>query len=636
MRPRPVAPARIEWRADGVPLAADYGDVYHARVGALEQSRHVFLGGNGLPARWAGRNDFTIVEAGFGLGHNFVATWDAWQHDARRCARLHYVAIELHPPSRADLERAHDGAALQPLASMLAAAWPAPIAGLHGIDFEEGALQLLLGFGDIEALLPRLVCRADAFFLDGFAPPRNPAMWSARVMKALARRAAPGATAATWSVARSFTSALAGAGFVVDHAAGIGGKREITRAVHAPRYAVHRVGSEPAGARRAVVVGAGLAGACTAAALVRQGFAVEVLDSAAVAAAGASGNVAGLFHDTVHGDDGIYARLYRAAALAARGLLRELDARAPLPASLGGLLRLERDGTPARMRALLERHGLPAQHVQALDAAAAGSAAGVPLPGPAWLHAAGGWVSPRALVQRLLDAHGIALRGGCAVAAIAQRDGGWHALDAAGVTLAAAPALVLANAHGIVPLLEGCGLAGWPERTLRGQITLVPPRAHALRLPLAGDGYAIPLPDGGIVCGATTGHGDDTALSEDDQRANLERLQRLTGIAVPAELPGLGGRAGQRVQTDDKLPVAGPVADAAAVRGRRTERPDLAPRVPGLHVLGALGGRGITLAPLLGRLVAARIAGSPWPLERDLADAVDPARWLVRAARKDS
>ena len=111
MKTSPVQPAVIAFDADGVPRAAAFDDVYHARAGALAQARHVFLGGNGLPGRWRGRPRFTVLETGFGLGNNFLATWDAWRGDARRCERLHYVAIEKHPLTRDDLARVHDALA---------------------------------------------------------------------------------------------------------------------------------------------------------------------------------------------------------------------------------------------------------------------------------------------------------------------------------------------------------------------------------------------------------------------------------------------------------------------------------------------------------------------------------------------
>ena len=141
MKTRPVVPARIAFD-DGLPHAPEFGDVYHARIGALAQARHVFLGGNGLPGRWAGRDRFIVLETGFGLGNNFLATWDAWRRDPARCERLFFVAVDRHPPGVEDLRRAHAGSELPELARALVDAWPALTPNLHPLEFDGGRVRL--------------------------------------------------------------------------------------------------------------------------------------------------------------------------------------------------------------------------------------------------------------------------------------------------------------------------------------------------------------------------------------------------------------------------------------------------------------------------------------------------------------
>ncbi|HMQ73086.1 MAG TPA: tRNA (5-methylaminomethyl-2-thiouridine)(34)-methyltransferase MnmD, partial [Rubrivivax sp.] len=181
----PLTPARIEIDADGVPQASDYGDRYHPREGAAAQAREVFLAGNGLPARWAGRAGFTLLETGFGLGNNFLATWQAWRDDPARPRTLHFVSIEAHPPTRADLQHCHAASPWPGLAAALIAAWPPAVDGLHPIDFDEGRVRLLLAFGDAGRIVRELDLAADALLLDGFAPDRNPAMWTRELMQGL-------------------------------------------------------------------------------------------------------------------------------------------------------------------------------------------------------------------------------------------------------------------------------------------------------------------------------------------------------------------------------------------------------------------------------------------------------------------
>jgi tRNA 5-methylaminomethyl-2-thiouridine biosynthesis bifunctional protein len=629
----PITPARITFGAAGEPpLAPDFGDVYHPRAGALGQARHVFLGGNGLPARWQRRARFVVLETGFGLGHNFLATWAAWRDDGERCERLWFVSIDKHPPTRDDLARAHAASPLPSLAAPLVAAWPPLTPDLHTLAFDNGRVMLCLAFGDVAQWLPQLVLDADAFYLDGFAPDRNPVMWDAALLKQLAGRAVPGATAATWSVARPLREGLAAAGFEVQRAPGFGGKREMTVARFTPRFVPKR--ARPPGRRapaEAVIVGGGLAGAAAAWALAAEGWSCTVFDRHAEPAAETSGNPGGLFHGSVPADDGAHARALRAAALLAASTYAPLLHAGAVVGQAQGLLQASGTSFEAT-HARVERHALPGGYAQAFDAAEASARAGVRMAGPAWYYPGGGWLAPPSWVRHALDHPSIRWRGATTVHAL-QRDGeAWLLLDDDGHPLARSATVVLANAHDALRLL---GQQPWPLQRVRGQVTLLGAGlANVPRpaLPLTGDGYALVLPDGRLLCGATRGAGDAAAaLRAADHAYNLQRLQALCGSAPTldaAALAALDGRVGWRLAAADRLPVVGPAPCAASARERD------AARVDGLFVATAFGARGITWAPLAGALVAAWAAGAPFPLGGDLIDAFDPARFAVRAARR--
>ncbi len=629
MKTEPIVAAQIAFDANGVPHASAFGDIYRPREGGpFDQAREVFLAGNGLPARWRGRERFTVLETGFGLGHNFLATWQAWRDDPQRCARLHYVAIDKHPPTQADLARALAATPLAALGRQLADAWPPLAPNVHVVRFESGRVQLLLAFGDAAALARELVLQADAFFLDGFAPARNGAMWTPVLLRSLARLAAPDATAATWSAARVVRDGLAAAGFDVQAASGPGRKRDITLARYAPRFLPAPPPGRrlrPRAPREAVVIGAGLAGAGVARALAAHGVACVVLDAQSQPAAGASGNPAALFHGTVSADDTPHTRWYRAAALAAARWTRE----AGMPP--GGLLRLHAADDLAAMRALLAAQALPPQVVQALDAAQASACAGMTLPRPAWWFAQGGWVDPRTLVARSLAAEGVQLRLGVVAASIKCIGDGWRVLDREGRELASAEVVVLANAHAALPL---AGLpASWLTR-VRGQVSwFTPPAAlAALRVPVASGSYALRLPDGMLLVGATQQpDDDDPCVRCSDHAANLQRARALLGQELDLRCDAIDGRVGWRAVAHDRLPLAGAVPDAAAPMPARRDAPRLVPRRAGLFLATGLGTRGVTSAALAGELVAAQACGAPWPLEADLADAVDPARLALKA-----
>ncbi len=636
----PLQPARIDFAEPGVPRSPDYGDVYHPRAGAAGQARHVFLGGNGLPQRWAGRSRFVVLETGFGLGNNFLATWASWRDDPSRCEQLVFVSIEKHPPLRSDLTRAHAGSPWPDLAAQLVEAWPPLTPDIHVLEFAQGRVRLLLALADLREALPELLLQADAVYLDGFAPSRNPDMWDRHRLRGLARLCAPGATLATWSVARELREGLTGAGFIVEKAPGFGGKREMTVARFAPRWTSAAPPARQALApRHAVVVGAGLAGAGVARALAAQGLAVELIEQAAQPASATSGNAGGLFHGIVHAHDGAHARWLRAAALRAQVLLQAPIRAGALPGGCG-LLRGERALSLDAMLALLQSQALPPDWVQALPPEQASAQAALPWPGPAWYYPGGGWVAPASLVRHWLGSPGITLRTGLGIAAL-RRDGlAWLLLDATGRVITRTEAVVLANSQAAMRLLaplRPSGKTPWPWQSLRGQVSLLAGLPLQLPLALADSGYALQLPDGRVLCGATSQADDDeTSLRDSDHATNLATLRRLTGCDGAGALPD--GRVGWRMQTGDRLPLLGPVplAQAHWAAGQRLDQPRFIPRETGLYIAAGYGSRGITHAALAGELLAATITGAPMPAPASLVDALDPARFAVRLNRRSA
>ena len=656
MKTEPIVPARIEFR-DGVPFAPEFGDAYHPRVGAFAQARDVFMTGNDLPARWRGRERFVILETGFGLGNNFLATWGAWREDEQRSQRLIFVSIEKHPPTAGDLALAHAASPAPALAAQLTAAWPPATPGLHVLEFESGRVTLLLALGDVALWLPELQAQVDAIYLDGFAPARNAPTWDARTLRALGRLAAPGATAATWSTARSVHDALSAATFRVQQMPGVAGKFDMTLAQVEASITERRRGAPPGRlpalqARQALVVGAGLAGAAAAHALARQGLEVTVLDAAEHAASGASGNPAGLFHGVVHAHDGTHAQLLRAAALRAEQVYRPLIESGHVPGALQGLLRGGGE-TLAALQAMVDAQRLPATYAEAFSQDTASAAAGCPLAGAAWRFAGGGWLQPAALVHAWLQEPGIRLRTGVRVDHLQPLPNGrWQALGEHAALLGEADVVVVAAAHATPTLLAvHSDASSWPWRHTRGQLTIVrAAEAESLprpTLPIASGGYLLALPEalgGGLLCGATSHTQDnDCSIRDTDHRANLAQLAALTGMAVDVPECWFGpnsgvldGRVAWRLGCDDRLPVVGSVPlPAAALEGlKRLEQPRHVPRVQGLYVLAGLGSRGITWAPLLGEVLAAGITGAPLPLAGSLLDAIDPARFLARLRRQ--
>jgi tRNA 5-methylaminomethyl-2-thiouridine biosynthesis bifunctional protein len=661
MKPEPIVPADVDFSDPESPRSPRFDDHYHAPGGAFAPALDIFLPGNGLPARWRGRDAFTMLETGFGLGNNFLATWAAWRADARRCMRLRFVSLEKHPLHATDLLRALAGSAEPGLAAQLCGAWPPLTPDSHLLSFEGGRVELLLVLGDAVERLRQVVASVDAFYLDGFAPARNPQMWEPGLFKALSRLAAPGATAATWTASAAVRDGLKQAGFTAS-----ADGRPATFAPRAPlRRPVARTGG--AAVRRVAIIGGGLAGAACANALALEGLRCTVFDRHAQPAGAASGNAGGLFHGVFHPEDGMHARAYRAAALAAAPAYARATA-AGVAGRCDGLVRLtpeHADETP--LVDAMARSGLPADYLQAWTASQVQAAGG---PGcAAWFYPGGGWIAPAALTRWWLQAEGVEWRGAAAVARLERRDDGWHLFDASGAMPEVFDAVVFANAGDATTLwsraIDTTGdartiAADWvaPLLATRGQVSIVAAAAPGLRAParpIAGAGYALTLGDGSVMCGATTSADDpDTAVRLADHAHNLRQLAAITGSRLRVSAPEgfasadgdehlaaalvergqLHGRVGWRATAADRLPLVGAVpAQPEEGDGALPDQPRHWPRVTGLFVASGFGSRGLTWAPLAGRLIAAWITDAPYPLPADLVDALDPARFATRKVR---
>ena len=631
-------PPALAYDERGTPFSPTYGDVYHSADSGPGQARHVFLDGNELPTRWAHARAFTILETGFGLGLNFLATWRAWLDDAARPQRLHFVSIEKHPFDGAALAKLHARyGEFAPLAARLRDAGPPLVPGLHRLHFEGGRVTLTLAFGDITDVLPQLRLSADAIYLDGFASQRNPEMWSPHVMKRLARLSRAGTTLATWSTAGSVRAGLESAGFVVEKGPGFGHKREMLCARYAPRWPLHRP-LPPAGAssdRHAIVVGAGLAGAAVTECLARRGWHIDLIDGHARSSSGHD-RLAGVFHPHVSGDDCILSRLSRNGYLYAVSRWRALEHEGhALVWNRCGVLQLAGRAKPEPwMAETLLALGHPSDYAQYVDRARAESLSGCSLRGGGWWFPGSGWMRSSSLVDAQLAAAN-ARRTTATVETIAYEAGAWRALAADGRTIAAAPVLVLANAHDAARLAS----ISAPVDRVRGQVTYVPAAGIAApRTIIAGAGYVLPVIDGVVMTGSTYDRDGDPQPHARAHEANIARLSQMLPHAPGAiDAATLDGAVGFRCVAPDRMPFVGPAPDVDAARARQAALSgahlvDL-PRRPGLYFASGFASRGLIWASAAGELLGSLLEGEPLALEGDLADAIDPARFVLRRLR---
>ncbi|BEP61854.1 bifunctional tRNA (5-methylaminomethyl-2-thiouridine)(34)-methyltransferase MnmD/FAD-dependent 5-carboxymethylaminomethyl-2-thiouridine(34) oxidoreductase MnmC [Variovorax sp. V213] len=610
-----MAAEPVAWRADGVPYSERFDDIYHTETGALAQSRHVFMGGCGLPEAWRGQPQWRILETGFGLGLNFLTTWQAWRADASRPRLLHFVSVEAHPVGPEDLLRAAEAyPELASLAKKLAAQWQGLLPGFHRLAFDEGRVLLTLCIGDVQAMLRAQRFEADSIFLDGFSPQQNPAMWSPDTLKAVSRFARQGTGLATWTYARSVRDALSQNGFQLERRPGLPPKRDCLAGVFAPSWTVRRRGPAPAHVEvpgRCAVIGAGLAGAAVAASLARRGWQVTVLDAADRPATGASGLPVGVMAPHVSPDDALLSRLTRAGIRATwleleRLLQQGRDWRA------SGVLERRPEGdtrVPAGWGDSGPNESWPASTARLAEA-------GLPADTPALWHARAGWVRPSRLIQAWLREPGIEFRGTAAVERLSRGAAGWQLFDAAGHLLAEADRIVVAAGFE-----SGRFAPGLPLQPVRGQVAWgrVPDDLALPATPLNGDGHLIahvPEGEGALLwlAGATFDRDStEPAPNDADAAANRERLKRLhpaaaAGLAASFDRGEVNAWVGVRCASGDRRPLVGPLDE------------------DGLWACTALGSRGLSFAALCAELLAAQWHGEPLPLPANLAKALGTQR----------
>ncbi|MBY9066274.1 FAD-dependent 5-carboxymethylaminomethyl-2-thiouridine(34) oxidoreductase MnmC [Hyphomonas sp. WL0036] len=592
----------IEWREDGTPVAKAFGDVYFSVEDGLSETRTVFLKGCGLPEAWAGRRQFTVAETGFGTGLNFLALWQMWRsHRPGPAARLSFVSFEAFPLRAEDAARAFEAwPELRPFSDQLLARWPGPVRGVRHIAFDEDGIELILHLGDIAETLPASRFAADAWFLDGFSPAKNTGMWAGDIFPLIAARSAPGARAATFTVAGDVRRGLAAAGFDVRKAEGHGRKRQRLEAV------LPGEGQQAGATSRVAILGAGIAGATIAARLARAGIEAVVFDPAPGVASGASGNPLALMMPRLDVGETAEAKLLIDAYLAAREFYAGMPG-----AEMTDVRQAPRNEAEVkRFAKLLADPPLPLEDLEAIS-------------GGGLLHKRALILRPRQIVEGLLQGANLRLGSGVTVD-LAQRRVNGEAFDA----------IVLSGGMAIRNLLPGVELTGRQGQVehLTGAVT-APPSA------MASGTYAIALGEERLW-GATfepAGPEDSSEVSDAARAENLKGLEMLNPWWVHEARRGEAvSRASVRATTPDRLPLIGQAPDAGAIENLwdgKSER-DVWPALPNVYVAGGYGSRGFTWAPWAAGAILAELLGAPLPADLPSLRAVDPARQILRRLRK--
>jgi len=656
---QPVQAATLSWRDSTTPFSEPFSDVYYSLEDGLAESRHVFLDGNELPERWQSQETkpFCVAETGFGTGLNFLATYAAWRNSPAPRQHLHYFAVEQHPLAPSDLQRAlKNWPSLAEEANELLALYPGLLPGRHRLHLADGAVCLDLwwtsaqnAFDELASTGPPVI---DAWYLDGFAPATNPAMWTRSLFVSMASLSNEGASFSTFTAAGQVRRDLEFAGFEVTKRPGYGRKRESLHGVlgrgksRIDKQTNQTNWDLPVTRQKrpehVLVLGAGLAGAHAAAALAARNVQVTVVERGAIAS-GASTNQQGVLYTRVPAEHSELSDFALTAFAHATALYQSMIASNQLDTPqdgqlCGAFLQSRKREEFERLQNVLRT--IP-EFAQALSPEQAAAHLGV-TPGEHGLwHPKSGWLRPPRVCAALLDHPLISVRENVGEVDLRQQAKGWSAFAGDECIAHASCAIVAAGLDSTrqEPL-------NWlPVQAVRGQTTDLPAtdQSRQLRAVLCHHGYIAPATSQTHCIGATFEPGEhQTDIRPQDHASNLGQLAEAVREWRPwlsqLDPQSLQGTARLRCASNDYLPVVGQVPHRAAFidqyaalrKNAKLTMTDPGPYLDGLFVTTAHGSRGLTSTPLAAQLLASEICEELGPLPRNLSRALSPARFIIR------
>ena len=708
MSPHFITTACLDWNDQGTPVAAAFDDVYFSNDDGLAESRYVFLGQNDLPNRWLNHDRplFVVAETGFGTGLNVLATWQAFidyrrQHPQGNAQRLHLISVERFPLCHTDLTQAlGQWPELSILSARLLAEYPLLINGCHRLQLDAN-VSLDLWLGDVAEVLPTmeagLTGKVDAWYLDGFAPSKNPEMWTPSLFDQVARLSRQGATLATFTAATLVRRGLSDAGFEMRRVKGFAKKREmlagVLKAPQRPPYPEPWFWRRPGQASHiihaghishtghTIIVGAGIAGASLAYALTRRGQRVTLIEQDAQPARGASGNRQAAVYPLLNGEHDTLSQIYLQSFLYGRRLLSPIMTAHSVAHDWCGVVQLAfNDKSGAKINNLVAQFAKPAPAsplpgsfapplLIPLNADEVNARCGIAanLSGLEYPHA--GWVCAYELTQALIDAALLTGLLDChyhtTVTELSQQeDLQWQlqltpsvenhqgdqqagSAEQPALTRALFADTVLADT---VVLAAGHQVLRWPQTrqlplsAVRGQVNYQAsnPQLAGLNVVICYEGYLTPAWQGRHCLGASYGH-DQTGLNyaAADEQENLDKLSRALPALTAIQPTRGSGRVSVRASCRDHLPLVGAAPNKAAqllqyqqLPVRHKEALGLATDYEGLYVFAGLGSRGFCTAPLLAEVLAAQLLDEPYPLTRPQLASLNPNRLWLRKLLK--
>jgi tRNA 5-methylaminomethyl-2-thiouridine biosynthesis bifunctional protein len=676
--------AQVHFNESGTPVADHFDDVYFSNDSGIDETQHVFVAGNDLAERWQQwRNPtFVIAETGFGTGLNFLVAMRAFNefraaNPDHPLKRLYFITTEKFPLPQQDMQRALEAfPALKNEAQALASLYPMGLEGCHRLHFDNHSTTLDLWIGDVHELLPQWHSPVngliDAWFLDGFAPSKNPDMWTDALFSQMARLSKTGTTFGTFTAAGIVKRGLAGVGFTIKKRNGFGRKRDMLTGVFDQDHenVQHKL-RLPAGpyyryvngsldkTSKVAVVGSGLAAATACLALVKRGICTTLYFDGDTLASGASGNPQGGFYPQLHSEASIASRIQAHSFLYARQAYdhtvehAKVCGLADVAHDFCGVIQLSfNDKVAERQNKLAAADVWPEALIKPVNSKEVSDIANLALPYSGLYIGLGGWLSPPQLVTAMIEE---ALQSGKltlkpnhtyvsheAVETTKQQVQIRFNLDSAeSEEVITADHLILALGAGAVNASNFNSLS---LRPVRGQVEAIPTQMpiEQLNTVLCHKGYMTPVFEGRHALGSTYVKNDlSTDARSDETEMNLathEQALANTDIVQALQHDGKA-RAATRLGSPDHQPVVGALHNFDSLKELYTMlgvgKPlTSAPVLPSsvVSTLTCLGSRGLTTAPLMAEVLVSSLCKEPLPLSNDLLNAVNTSRFMTREA----
>ncbi len=660
-----ISHANLQWNEAGTPVSGQFDDVYFSNQNGLEESRYVFLQQNHLPQRWQtyDQRRFVIAETGFGTGLNFLAAWQQFDQFRKRfpeakLQELHFISFEKFPLNRADLKKAHQAwPELAEYAAKLQKQYPIAVPECHRIVLEEGAITLDLWFGDIKSSLPLVATYeqgiVDAWFLDGFAPSKNPDMWNQDLFNGMAQLAKQGCSCATFTAAGFVRRGLIEAGFEMKKVKGFGTKREMlagqleSKKPYSNIKPWFAIPTAPQ-VTEVAIIGGGIASAALAASLIRRGLDVTIYCKDGEPAHNASGNRQGALYPLLNQDHSGVSRVFAAAFLFAKQFFDSAAQQFHFDHDWCGVTHIGWNEHATQKLNNILQGPFCSDMVQHLTKQQMNTLVGLTVDKEGLTYPLGGWLYPQQftqnLIQHLVKQGKLTFVNHCEITQIEYSKSCNWILKTAQREFQH-QCVVIANGHSADQFIQTKPV---PQAAVKGQVSHIPTNEtlKQLKTVLCYNGYLTPQnPANSHHCiGASH---DRININQDyDAEAQQENTYKLRRSLPEQEwvdaidVSGQLSRQGIRSSSRDHLPFVGTVCDFEQLKSnyanlnRNQSNAQPVAHYNNLFCFLALGGRGLCSAPLMAELLASQICGDPLPLPVDVLQMLHPGRMWVRKLLK--